>query len=211
MMENLPELPEKIWLLIEKIPYEELNADQKELVARYLSEESYLQLSFASRTMHQHLAADKQSPVPERLNERFFDSIQSKKKTYTIPLWQAAAVFVLMTAGWLLSLIFRTESSMVMNTIHDTVYVAQSIPTTVIQRDTVYIYKASQQKKNKKVESPLMPNRLKTVQETSNNLVAVDGGIRLIEGEELINKLQQGKGISMAEDSLYKRIGYAGI
>lgn len=210
-MEKLPELPEKIWLLIEKIPFEELSEEQKKLVAKYLSEESYLQLSFASRTLQEQLQEDKKNPVPERLNQRFKESLQSRKKNYSIPLWQAAAIFVVMAAGWLLSFLIQTESRIVMQTIHDTVYVAQTVPSPVLQRDTVYIYKERAARQNEKKQNRGISNRIQESRETTNPVATVDAGIRVIAGEELINKLQQGKGISMAEDSLYKRIGYAGI
>jgi hypothetical protein len=211
-MKTNPSIPEKIIALLEEISFENLTAVQKEEVQKYLTKEEYIKLHRMYQQMEGHFVEDRLIHSPENLNKRFAASIIKKSKSGAfIPLWQAAAVIILMTAGWVITALIQSESKTLVQNIHDTVYVASKEPSVIIKTDTVILYKTVfKSEKDIQKATSTIKSAIRE-EEPAIEMTSSTGGIRVINNDELHYLLEQKKSRSMAEDSLYRRIGFAGI
>ena len=208
-MDKYSSLPEKIIQLIENKTFEQLSREEQNEVLNFLTLEEYHQFHQLQKQIKLNLQQDKSINPSDSLNRRFAASINEGNPTRRmVPLWQAAAGFILPLGAWLFTLIVQSEQQTLVKTLQDTVYVSVVKPEYILKKDTVIVYKEVPKKNNPNLTSQ---KSLPPIHNINPSIQPVEAGIRVIDREELQYHLEQRKNSSMAEDSIYRRIGYTGI
>lgn len=205
-------IPNELFNLVESKPWSALNENDKTLVLNYISKEEYdnLHKMFIStitlNSTEQHLTLP--LSIKTQLDKTFKKQHQ---KSIMIPLWQAAAVLVMMLGGFVFySIRSNAMDKVIVNTIRDTVYVPQIVSSEVKKTDTVIVYRyvnSNTSKSNKNNQF----NRQINIYESNNVMAMPVSQIRTLSRDEIKRNLKNIKNKSMLEDTLYHKIGYASI
>jgi hypothetical protein len=202
-MNAMNHITDELFNLIETKPWLALQETEKELVLKLITQEEYQQLHkmFAATTKLNEINDDIMvSPAVKKNLDKAFDA--HHQKAIMIPLWHAAAVFLIVFGGFLFY--FLNQSSMentIANTIHDTLYVPQIVERTEKITDTVMVYKYITIGKKQNAQTTI-----------SNHTIDIPvAQIRTLSPEEIKNSTRNYKNKSMQEDTLFKKIGYASI
>jgi hypothetical protein len=206
------QMPIELFNLVESKPWFALNENEKTIVLNHLSKEEYNNLhemfvsTIALNQAEQELHAP--TSIKQHLDRTFKKQHQ---KNIMIPLWQAAAVFVLMLGGFIYySINSNSIEKVIVNTIHDTLYVPQIVSTEIKKTDTVIVYRYVNS--NNDNSNKISANNKQIKPKESNDVVALPvSQIRTLSHEEIKNSLKNLKNKSMLEDTLYQKIGYASI
>lgn len=205
-------IPNELFNLVESKPWSALNENDKTLVLNYISKEEYDNLhkmfisTMALNSTEQHLTLP--LSIKTHLDKTFKKHHQ---KSIMIPLWQAAAVLVMMLGGFVFySIRSNAMDKVIVNTIRDTVYVPQIVSSEVKKTDTVIVYRyvnSNTSKSNKNNQF----NRQININESNNVMAMPVSQIRTLSRDEIKRNLKNIKNKSMLEDTLYHKIGYASI
>jgi len=211
-MNAMPQISNELFNLIESKPWLALNENEKTYVLNHLSMEEYNNLhdmflsTVALNQSEQQLTLS--LSVKEHLEKTFKKQHQ---KNAMIPLWQAAAVFIMMFGGFAFYILkISTMEKVIVNTIHDTVYVPKIVSSEIKKTDTVIVYQYLNSNKSNRLNTLNIHEQV-PVYETNNNAELPVSQIRTLSTDEIKNCLKNIKNKSMLEDTLYQKIGYASI
>jgi len=139
-MENIPAV---VFDLMQEKSFAELSAGEQALVLQWLSAEAYDRLRTLGRDVTIALREDQHAP-DARLLDTLTTTFRSRRRkpvnpfALKVPVWQAAAVALLLAGAGLLFL-KAPEAGIALLPVHDTVYIAAKAPEKEIIRDTIYI------------------------------------------------------------------------
>jgi hypothetical protein len=142
-MEHKENIPPEIYDLMQQKPYAALSEKERELVAEWLSPEDYDYLRLVENRIAETLREDQSIPdaaLLDTLTDRFRERRRKPASVLQlrVPLWQAAAVAVLMM-GAAIMVSRSPEVGVAVLPVRDTVYLAAHLPEEPARRDTVYI------------------------------------------------------------------------
>lgn len=206
-------IPDELFHLLESKSWQALEVKDKELVKKYISESEYHSLHEMFKTTQNYFQKSRPIKAPEKIAFNLKKTFKAHhQRGIMIPLWQAAAVFVMMlTSGWYFFKNQKSIEKQIVNTIHDTVFVPQMAALSQKTIDTVVIYKYIQNhskdlNSQKKLQVSAMLNA------ASNEEIEInEPQIRTLSREEIEYRIKNIKTKSMLEDTLYQRIGFASI
>ena len=211
-MNEMNQIPNEIFNLVESKAWSALDDNEKAVVLKHLNMEEYNNLheifmsTVALNEREQHLNLP--ATIKENLDKAFKKQHQ---KNMMIPLWQAAAVFLMMMGGFAYYFFHHSAiEKVIVNTIHDTLYVPQLVSTEIKKTDTVIVYRyvnSNQSGNNKNSQF----NEQANVKEINNVMAMPVSQIRTLNEEEIKRSIKNAKNKSMLEDTLYHKIGYASI
>jgi hypothetical protein len=212
-MNTMNQIPNELFILIESKDWIVLLATEKAMVLKYLTQEEYDNMrKIYKATIVLNQANEHTILPPVSIKENLDKQFKAKhQKTIMIPLWQAAAVFLLMLSGFVYYSVDRKNlEKTIVSTIHDTLFVPQYVETTPKLIDTVVIYKYLKTSNNSTnvPQLTMEPTSLRTTQNQAELPVAQ---IRTLSVEEIKSSIKNVKSKSMDEDTLYRKIGYASI
>ncbi len=209
-MNAMQQIPNELFNLVESKPWSALNENEKTLVLNHISKEEYNNLHDMFLSTIALNQAEHQLMLPLSVKEHLDKTFKKQhQKNIMIPLWQAAAVFVMMLGGFIYySINSNSIEKVIVNTLRDTVYVPQIVSSEVKKTDTVIVYRYVNTNKYNKTLQQSMQSK----EDKSNDAVALPvSQIRTLNHEEIKRTLKNIKNKSMLEDSLYQKIGYASI
>ena len=206
------EIPNEIFNLVERKAWSALDDKEKALVLKHLTMEEYNNLheifmsTVALNQAEQHLHVP--TSIKENLDKAFKKQHQ---KNMMIPLWQAAAVFLMMIGGFVYYVFHHSAiEKVIVNTIHDTLYVPQLVSNEVKKTDTVIVYRYVNANKSNNSNASKSIEQVQ-INEASKALTMPVSQIRTLSEEEIRRSIKNAKNKSMLEDTLYHKIGYASI
>lgn len=154
-MENIPT---HIYDWIERLPYEDLTAEQKQQVLQHLGKAEYIQLHLAAVEAKQFFATKPQANTTDvfaALTDKFDEKHGKKNTPILLPLrlWQAAAAVLLLAVGYMGFLLANnppTTSGEQIVLQRDTVYIESQLPAKEVKvYDTIFIIQPSFVKEKK--------------------------------------------------------------
>jgi hypothetical protein len=212
IMNEMNQIPNEIFNLVESKAWSALDDNERAVVLMHLTMEEYNNLheifmsTVALNQAEQHLYVP--ASIKENLDKAFKKQHQ---KSMMIPLWQAAAVFLMMIGGFAYYVFHHSAiEKVIVNTIHDTLYVPQLVSNEVKKTDTLIVYryvnaiKSNNSSASKSIEQV-------HINETSKAMAMPVSQIRTLSQEEIKRSIKNAKNKSMLEDTLYHKIGYASI
>ncbi len=211
-MNAMQQIPNELFNLVESKPWSALNENEKTLVLNHISKEEYNNLHDMFISTVALNQAEHQLMLPVSVKEHLDKTFKKQhQKNILIPLWQAAAVFMMMLGGFVLySFNSHEVEKVIVNTLRDTVYVPQIVSSEVKKTDTVIVYRYVNA--NKYNNNKTLQQSMQSKEDKSNDAVALPvSQIRTLNHEEIKRNLKNIKNKSMLEDTLYKKIGYASI
>lgn len=211
-MNEMNQIPNEIFNLVESKAWSALDDNERAVVLMHLTMEEYNNLheifmsTVALNQAEQHLYVP--ASIKENLDKAFKKQHQ---KSMMIPLWQAAAVFLMMIGGFAYYVFHHSAiEKVIVNTIHDTLYVPQLVSNEVKKTDTLIVYRyVNAIKSNNSSESKSIEQV--HINETSKAMAMPVSQIRTLSQEEIKRSIKNAKNKSMLEDTLYHKIGYASI
>jgi hypothetical protein len=211
-MNALPQIPNELFNLVESKPWTALNENEKTLVLNHISKEEYINLHemFVSTILLNRAEQDLMMPITakEYLDKTFN---RQHQKNIMIPLWQAAAVFIIMLAGFVLySINSNNVEKVIVNTLRDTVYVPQIVSSEIKKTDTIIVYRYVNSNKYTNNNASQYNKQVKE-SKSNDGMVLPVSQIRTLSRDEIKRNLKNIKNKSMLEDTLYQKIGYASI
>ncbi len=142
-MNEMNQIPNEIFNLVESKAWSTLDDKEKAVVLKHLTMEEYNNLheifmsTVALNEHEQHLYVP--TSIKENLDKAFKKQHQ---QNMMIPLWQAAAVLLVMLGGFVYYTFHNSAiEKVIVNTIHDTLYVPQIVSTEIKKTDTVIVYR----------------------------------------------------------------------
>lgn len=211
-MNEMNQIPNEIFNLVESKAWSALDDNERAVVLMHLTMEEYNNLheifmsTVALNQAEQHLYVP--ASIKENLDKAFKKQHQ---KSMMIPLWQAAAVFLMMIGGFAYYVFHHSAiEKVIVNTIHDTLCVPQLVSNEVKKTDTLIVYryvnaiKSNNSSASKSIEQV-------HINETSKAMAMPVSQIRTLSQEEIKRSIKNAKNKSMLEDTLYHKIGYASI
>jgi hypothetical protein len=211
-MNEMNQIPNEIFNLVESKAWSALDDNERAVVLMHLTMEEYNNLheifmsTVALNQAEQHLYVP--ASIKENLDKAFKKQHQ---KSMMIPLWQAAAVFLMMIGGFAYYVFHHSAIEKgIVNTIHDTLCVPQLVSNEVKKTDTLIVYryvnaiKSNNSSASKSIEQV-------HINETSKAMAMPVSQIRTLSQEEIKRSIKNAKNKSMLEDTLYHKIGYASI
>lgn len=202
-------IPDQLFNLLENKSWQELNETEKIYVLKHLTEDEYInlhQLFFATQTIQKANHVEVPASIKRNLDKAFKKEHQ---KTLMIPLWQAAAVFLIVFGAMMYyTLNLKNIEKGMVQTIHDTLYVPQIVESKSKTIDTLVVYKYVENKQLERRERK-SENVVRNI--SSNHMDMPVALIRTLDAEEIKSSLKRVKNKSMQEDTLYHKIGYASI
>jgi hypothetical protein len=205
-------IPNELFNLVESKAWSALDEHEKAVVLKHLSKEEYSNLHEMFVSTVALNQSELQLHVPTSIKEHLDKAFKKQhQKNIMIPLWQAAAVFMIMLGGFVLYSINNNEvEKAIVNTLRDTVFVPQIVSSEVKKTDTVIVYRYV--KVNKYNNNKTLQQSMQSKEDKSNDAVALPvSQIRTLSHEEIKRNLKNIKNKSMLEDTLYQKIGYASI
>lgn len=209
-MKAMNQIPDELFGLIESKSWLELNNHEKNMVLGYLSEEEFTKMHEVFLATTELNARENEMDLPAAIKHKLDQQFKvHHQKGAMIPLWQAAAVFLVLLSGFLFYAITQNRSeNKIVNIIHDTLYVPQYVETQSKKTDTVIVYRY---KENNKQGFTSKYDVQKDMNNTSEQAVLPVAQIRALSIEEIKSSIKNIKNKSMLEDTLYRKIGYASI
>jgi hypothetical protein len=211
-MNEKHQIPNELFNLVESKPWSALNENEKTIVLNHLSKEEYKNLHEMFVSTVALNQSEPQLHVPASIKEHLDKTFKKQhQKNIMIPLWQAAAVFLMMLGGFIYySINSNSIEKVIVNTLHDTVYVPQIVSSEIKKTDTVIVYRYVNAIKHNNNKTSQYKKQVKANE--SNEVVALPvSQIRTLNHEEIKRNLKNIKNKSMLEDTLYQKIGYASI
>jgi hypothetical protein len=212
-MNQLNHIPDELFNLVESKAWQMLSEVEKQKVLKYLTEEEYNSLHFTFNETKIYFHDHKNIKAPESLSvnlERKFNN--HHKKNYMVPLWQVAAILVVMFGTFLYVLKNQnTIEKQIVNTIHDTLYVPQIAEADKKETDTIIIYKYITVPNNYHKNKSGKLNATSTSILNASTKEVREPLIRTLSPDEIKNCIKNKNSKSMFEDTLYHKIGYASI
>jgi len=211
-MHAMNKIPDELFNLIESKAWPELLPTEKEMVLNFCTQEEYSNIHQIYKATIDINQADQQIMLPPSIKENLDKKFKTQhQKTIMIPLWQAAAVIVMMLSGFVYYSFNKTGiEKTIVNTIHDTLFVPQYVETNAKLTDTIFIYRNQEQTKKVHPGNSTI-NESFAVNTSQNPKELPVSQIRTLSVEEIKSSIKNLKSKSMEEDTLYRKIGYASI
>lgn len=211
-MNEMKQIPNQLFELIESKPWNALTENEKEFILIHLSMETYSELHEMFMSAASLNKAEKQLVVPTSIKDNLDKTFKKQhQESYKVPLWQAAAVLLVMLGGFVYyTLNNQSIEKVIVNTIHDTIFVPKIVSTEVKTTDTVIVYHYVNAKTIATNKSSKVGDKT-TISENDEAITKPVSRIRTLSHEEIKNSIHNLKNKSMFEDTLYQKIGYASI
>lgn len=209
---DFEKVPRSVFEWVERVSFRDLSEAQRNEVLTHFGQEDYEEMHHAFQSVHVNsLMQEGSSNIRKTMLLNHFDRQQEiqrmeRRSSRHLVVWQAAAVILMMLAGWLFYQVFdfrkKERSLEVAST--DTVYVTKEVNgNPEIIHDTVYRYQTVQEERESESYS-----KEDVAHEGDQNMLRDTGLIPVLELENLNSSP---KGNSMRDDSLLKKFEFVAM